>query len=391
MAAYNMKDRSDLKRASRERMEKLVMQASKMGARSSMLDAARGSLKMTNWSPNDDVMGAKVRVLTDKEQDFFAGMGSSEIGPGCATLAMYLDETLPNGKPLSILELGAGCGAPGLWVWKQRSEGDHVKMCLTDIPRLVPLLQLNCEANFGRDRVIAKPLRWAVPEDAAGFAAEQKYDLVIASDACYNKEKSYPLMKTIQTLCPSMGCIMTQTIPSDSETEGENAIQALRERAEEIGWGFSILNVVDSGDEPEALGKDKRERKQYAVAIVKLTPPEGGVDVATGKSKAPRKSQAEIEHSMAQFKSLDQLEQYERIMDLFEKSKVSKDGTIKFNQLCVFLKKIDPTFTEDEVRYLYNKFDSVGNGAIDMADFMNYVLGKHAGGRNGGNDEEDKE
>jgi len=266
--------------------------------------------------------------LTDRQQDFFAGMGSSEIGPGCATLALYVDEILPNNRPLTILELGAGCGAPGLWVWKQRQDGpgkDKLRVCLTDVPRLVPLLQLNCEANFGGDTVVAKPLRWAVPTDAAEFAAAQKYDLVIAADACYNKEKSYPLMKTIQTLSPTMGCIMTQTIPSDSESEGESAIQALRERAEEIGWNFEVVNVVDSGDKSDDIGKDRvftgSGPVQYACAIIRLTPPGSdagyGSSLSPGKAKANRKSRAEMEHSMAQFRSLDQLEQYERMMELF--------------------------------------------------------------------------
>merc|ERR550532_1787880 len=118
MAAYTEKDRSDLKRASRERMEKLVMGTGTptVNKRSSMYECAKSKLETTLFDPEQDP-GSACKLLTDREQDFFAGMGSSELGPCCKPLALYLDEALPTEGTCHILELGAGCGAPSIWIW----------------------------------------------------------------------------------------------------------------------------------------------------------------------------------------------------------------------------------------------------------------------------------
>lgn len=262
MAAYSQKDRSDLKRASRDRMEKLVMVPSAQGTRSSMLESARTTLQSSPFDALGEA-GSAIKVLTDKDQDFFAGMGSAEIGPCCVSLAAYLAEILTE-APASILELGAGCGAPGIWAWKKFHP--HLTVCLTDVPRLVPLLKLNCEANFALVNVTHKPLRWGVPTDAEAINNEGTvFDYVIGADACYNDDKSYPLMETILRLNPRKAAIFAQSVHPEHQTESHQAIEALCQRAAEAGWSVEPVKETQTGV--------MMKGEEYLCVILKMTPP----------------------------------------------------------------------------------------------------------------------
>jgi len=262
MAAYTKKDRSDMKRASRERMEKLVMQPGAAGTRSSMLESARTTLQQSAFDALGEE-GSSIKILTDKEQDFFAGMGSSEVGPCCVSLAAYLAEILTE-APATLLELGAGIGAPGIWAWKKFHP--NLTVCLTDVPRLVPLLKLNCEANFALVNMTHKPLRWGVPADAEAIVNEGVvYDYVIGADACYNDDKSYPLMETIQKLNPRKAAIFAQSVHPEHQTESHQAIEALCQRATEAGWEVEPVKETQTGV--------MMKGEEYLCVILKMSPP----------------------------------------------------------------------------------------------------------------------
>lgn len=291
MAAYSAKDRSDLKRASRERMEQFVLCGQASGsrnARSSMLEAARAALQTTDFYADGDRESA-ARITTDKEQDFFAGMGSAEIGPCCAALARYMhDVVLPRDEEnLSLLELGAGCGSVGLWLWKKRHP--ELRVCLTDVPRLVPLLQLNCDLNFAAGQVIARQLRWGVTADTVALAAEcsdaawqggtprEPFDFVVGADAAYNEDKSFPLMETLNYFKPKKAAYFAQAVHPEHEVEGRNAIEALKERAEEAGWHSEEVATLDTDVVLHA--------EAFTCVILKLTPPE---EMSARKSRHSR-------------------------------------------------------------------------------------------------------
>jgi len=191
-------------------------------------------------------------------------MGSAEIGPCCGPLAEYLSKIIPQEGDVKLLEIGAGCGAPGIWIWKKRHP--QVDVVLTDVHRLVPLLQLNCEGNFAVDKMATKQLRWGVSADIAALKEEGfEFDVVVGADACYNEEKSYPLMETLVGLNPRQGVILAQSVHPEFKVEGENAIDAIMERAGEAGWHCERTEIQ--------TGCSFRGQ-EYLCAILTLTPPQ---------------------------------------------------------------------------------------------------------------------
>lgn len=273
LATYANVERTELQETTRLRLKALNQTKTPLGRRASLMDKARMVLTTRTFSPEGDARSA-VKILTDNEQTYFAGMGATDLWPSVGPLALHLAEVIPaeeteqmsSGLPskLSILELGAGAGAPGLWIWKKRHP--NVKVCLTEVPRLVPLLELSCEANFAFDGMSQQPFRWSVQGDASAFDDRgDVWDLIIAADACYNEDKSFPLMEAITRISPVHGAILAQSLHSEAEDGGEAAIRAMQERAEEAGWSFQRIKVMDTGI--------AYCEENWRTAIIRLLPP----------------------------------------------------------------------------------------------------------------------
>lgn len=295
LATYANLERTELQETTRLRLKALSQAKSPLGRRASLMDKARKVLTTRVFDPEGN-RGSAVKVLIDDRQTYFAGMGATDLWPSTGPLALYLAEVIPEAplsdkltkedrwkrysvadaqkvkqfelpSKLSILELGAGAGAPGIWIWKKRSP--NVKVCLTDVPRLVPLLQLSAAANSAVEGMSQQAFRWSVKEDAAAFESTgEVLDLVIGADACYNEDKSFPLMEAITRLSPIHGAVLAQSLHSEAENGGEAAISALQERAEEAGWSFQRVKVMDTGI--------KYCEENWHTAIIRLIPPSQG-------------------------------------------------------------------------------------------------------------------
>jgi len=111
------------------------------------------------------------------------------LWPAARVLVEYLSE-LPDDElaGCSILELGSGCGAVGMYL-RRRGCGPVV---LTDVHRTLPLLKRNLQANGlppgpgAGIEVCALP--WGTPVERLAPAIHSKapFDIVVASDCTYD-------------------------------------------------------------------------------------------------------------------------------------------------------------------------------------------------------------
>lgn len=141
--------------------------------------------------------GCPVAVLSDPYRRLFSGVGV-EVWPAAQVLLEFFVSTASCTPPgCRVLELGAGCGTVGFWLARHR--GAHT--CVTDLPRLCPLLRLIAEANGLGDIVEVRPLRWGCAEDVSHFLGDC-VDLVVGADLCYHPALLAPLLETLEALAP---------------------------------------------------------------------------------------------------------------------------------------------------------------------------------------------
>lgn len=108
-------------------------------------------------------------------------------------LTKYLEKSqLLTGK--RILELGSGTGVVGLYC----SYNPDTQVVITDLPKLVPLMELNIEKNRHNllGNITAESLTWG--EDISHF--KPPVDIVLVADCVYYQESINPLIQTINDL-----------------------------------------------------------------------------------------------------------------------------------------------------------------------------------------------
>ena len=98
----------------------------------------------------------------------------------------------------TVIELGAGCGLPGLAGWACGAR----RVVLTDLPENLPRLDAVLDANgvndaSGRLRMSTAALDWCHPLPAALM---QPWDFVVAADAVFWPALFAPLLDTIEAL-----------------------------------------------------------------------------------------------------------------------------------------------------------------------------------------------
>ncbi|PRP80522.1 hypothetical protein PROFUN_11835 [Planoprotostelium fungivorum] len=103
-----------------------------------------------------------------------------------------LDDSV-NGK--SCLELGCGCGLPGLVLGKLGA-----KVLLTDLKDTLDITQKNIDANSLRSNVEVAELKWGKD---VGQVKGSPFDVIIATDTMYIPEEAETLLLTIEGLSSS--------------------------------------------------------------------------------------------------------------------------------------------------------------------------------------------
>jgi len=163
-----------------------------------------------------------------------------------------------------VLELGAGTGAVGL-VTAALGAG---KVTLTDLPRIVPLLEEGIALNCNLTNINAKALTWG--SDLTDFLDENDkiietgyYDLILVSDCIYYEASVEPLIKTLIKLCElNKDCQILISYESRDYLESKKKIAVDFFRA--VGEHFKILPY-----------KTEECHEDYAsddIRVIKLTP-----------------------------------------------------------------------------------------------------------------------
>mmetsp|Transcript_25524 Transcript_25524/g.64891 ORF Transcript_25524/g.64891 Transcript_25524/m.64891 type:complete len:364 (+) Transcript_25524:104-1195(+) len=175
----------------------------------------------------------------------FPGVGSTRPWPASKRLTLYLakhaHELLPSRGV--VIEVGAGaCPLPGMWLARHTD----ARVCLTDLPSLLPLIELNVEANFGDGRVATRspevvPLRWGCRADLESDALPRRADLVLAADVVYFASDVASLFGTLEALgAPIM---LVALMPRDQQNEHYDVL--VEEAAASRGWACTRVVAVD--------------------------------------------------------------------------------------------------------------------------------------------------
>jgi len=91
------------------------------------------------------------------------------------------------------LELGAGCGVPGLHLARRRPD---TKVLLSDVPHLVPLLRFNARETSNAEVV---PLTWGNMSHMRPLM-DREVDAIIASDIVFDPDYYDVLLDTLRLL-----------------------------------------------------------------------------------------------------------------------------------------------------------------------------------------------
>jgi 2-polyprenyl-3-methyl-5-hydroxy-6-metoxy-1,4-benzoquinol methylase len=143
---------------------------------------------------------ANGQVHVKVHEDLDAGLGGT-LFDGSVALTEYLETLfLKEGSRFfeekRWIELGAGCGFPGLLAGKF---GGHV--VLTDVPgQAVDLLDENIQLNSLSGSVKAQGLDWFSEADMRAFRG-QTFDCILAADTIYSVEAVEPFLKVCAALC----------------------------------------------------------------------------------------------------------------------------------------------------------------------------------------------
>lgn len=182
-----------------ERHDNLTSICSRMDVPEKLSDVPDGRLEYESLviHPGDDPkLQETFCAVADPENNLFMGHGAAGVWPAAKLLTKYLLTQPLEG--LNIVELGAGCGIPGIAAARH---GAHVT--LTDLPWVLPLTGYNIEANFAPadpQRPKLAPLRWGSKEDASALVAKSRPDIVIGADVVYRDDELKLLLKTIAEL-----------------------------------------------------------------------------------------------------------------------------------------------------------------------------------------------
>ncbi|CAK9060672.1 unnamed protein product [Durusdinium trenchii] len=197
----------------------------------SLDDVPEGLLQSAPWT---DPYGRPFVTVCDPEHCYFSGLGAERVWGAGMVMANYLSTWEANG--LEVVELGAGCGLPGLVLAR-----NGASVTLTDVPWLLQMLEYNVAANFSRSdplRPYVAPLRWGNSEDVAQVlqAIGRVPDLVMGADLVYRERDFDALLGCIESLAPKRTLLAVQ--------RRDIALEAFMTRLKHRGWFLSSQNIA---------------------------------------------------------------------------------------------------------------------------------------------------
>ena len=179
---------------------------------------------------------------TDNEP-LLAASTAHRVWPAGTLLAAALHDGTINCKGLNVLELGAGCGLPGLSAWRAGA----AVCCLTDLGENLPRLREIVAQNGAPSIVRVETLDWtkALPDSIA----TTRWDLLIGADCVFWPSLFDPLLTVLEALVQHSG---PRIILSTVDRLGRGV--EFDERARARGWEVSELPTPTSSLRVESDG-----------------------------------------------------------------------------------------------------------------------------------------
>jgi len=163
-----------------------------------------------------------------------------------------------------VLELGAGTGAVGL-VTAALGAG---KVTVTDLPRVIPLLEEAIALNSNLKNIEAKALTWGEWTEENSFEEKEEknetcYDLILVSDCIYYEACVEPLIQTLTKFCKlNKNCRVLLSYEVRDYSEVKKKISKEFFRA--VGEYFKIL--------PFKTGECHEEYASDDIRVIQLLP-----------------------------------------------------------------------------------------------------------------------
>ena len=171
---------------------------------------------------------------TDNEP-LLAASTAHRVWPAGTLLAAALHDGTINCKGLNVLELGAGCGLPGLSAWRAGA----AVCCLTDLGENLPRLREIVAQNGAPSIVRVETLNWTKP--LPDCVATTRWDLIVGADCVFWPSLFDPLLTVLEALVQHSG---PRIILSTVDRLGRGL--AFDERARARGWEVSELPTTYS-------------------------------------------------------------------------------------------------------------------------------------------------
>lgn len=148
-------------------------------------------------------------------------------------LSKYVLDTDLRGRK-KVIEIGSGTGLVGLALGKSTKRDDDMKVWITDIDDLVPLMDRNIVLNDLENTVGAATLSWGgiLPD-----YAKEGVDLILAADCVY-LEEAFPLLeKTLLDLTEETSPLIIMAYRKRRKADGKFF--------KEIRKNFEIIPITD--------------------------------------------------------------------------------------------------------------------------------------------------
>ncbi|CAL9781247.1 unnamed protein product, partial [Musa acuminata subsp. burmannicoides] len=203
-------------------------------------EEVRGGTRSTSESSSPEAeMGIREMEISGHKLIIHEGDDSSDPSTGRALTgswlwdaAIHLAEWMaadggPHLAGVTVLELGAGTGLPGLLAAAMGA----ARVVLTDVAQLLPGLRASAEANGLGSRVEVRELRWGSGEQAVTEA-----DVVLMSDVFYDPEEMGGLASAMRA---AWGESTTGWAASEVRPGVGECLEALRRE------GFEVVEVEE--------------------------------------------------------------------------------------------------------------------------------------------------
>ena len=193
-------------------------------------------------------------------------------------LSQYTDSAMQEGRPLRVLELGAGAGLPSILI--SQIYTDALVTC-SDYPdpELIRTLTENAQQNKVQDRCRVVPYAWGSDPNAlmeSQSAQEDPipgFDIVLAADTLWNLDTHHLFIQTLQ---------LTLKRSSDARVHlvaglhtGRYVVQSFLKLVTESGFVAEDLRERRVGGTEErpwsvdrADGEEEQERRRWVVWMV---------------------------------------------------------------------------------------------------------------------------